>query len=445
MNFNDFQFAAPITKAVKQCGYSSPTQIQQQTIPHLLLGKDLLGLAQTGTGKTAAYLLPTVQSITTQSEKGIKALILVPTRELAEQVYENTRQLTAFTGLKTCTVYGGVSKAGQISSLQRGTDIVIACPGRLLDHINSKTIDLSTLSILILDEADQMCDKGFLPDIRRILRHVPQKRQSMVFSATMPDEIRGFVEDILHNPVTVQIGHNRPTASISHTLFQVSQEKKSALLKELLDTREIDTAIVFTRTKYKAKKLAGQLFRRGISATSLQGNLSQNRRKEAMDGFRSGKYSILVATDIAARGLDVSGISHVINYDVPDTVEAFTHRVGRTGRANETGRALTFATSGDTRIIRMIEHDLGKIFSHTAADALLVPAKSVQEQPQENRKQHHTLPQKTAAATPQKKQPRPEKKEREARRTGSRSSTSALSQTSSRNRRRHIQKSHTAV
>lgn len=368
MNFTDISFHPAIAAAVKKCGYTTPTKIQQQAIPHLLQGRDLLGLAQTGTGKTAAFVLPTLQNLSTDPRRAIKALILTPTRELAEQVHGNIQQLAHGTKLRSCTIYGGVSKYSQVNKLRKGADIVVACPGRLLDHLNSGSINLSSVGVLILDEADQMCDKGFLPDIRRILKQIPKQRQSMVFSATMPAEVRNFVEDILSEPVTVQVDHDKPAATISHGIFQVSQGRKTALLKTILQRNQMTTTLVFTRTKHKATSLARQLQQGGFKATSIQGNLSQNQRKSAMDGFRSGKFNILVATDIAARGIDVSGISHVVNYDVPDTVEAYTHRAGRTGRAQKTGQAYTFATSGDGKIIRLVERSLGKKLSREVID-----------------------------------------------------------------------------
>ena len=359
MNFEQFNFHPVIAEAIRNCGYTVPTAIQSEAIPALLEGKDLLGLAQTGTGKTAAFVLPTLQRLQSGKQKKIRSLILTPTRELAEQVHENIKQMAQGAELRSCSVYGGVSKKKQIDQINRGVDIVVACPGRLLDHLNGKSIDLSGIEVLILDEADQMFDQGFLPDIRRIVKHVPSKRQSMVFSATMPEEIRHLAEEVLLKPVTIQIDHDKPAATISHSVYKVEQNRKTALLKTILQTKEMPTTLIFTRTKYKARNLARYLQKAGFRATSLQGNLSQNQRKVAMEGFRKGKFNIMVATDIAARGIDVTGISHVVNFDVPDTVEAYTHRTGRTGRAECTGEALTFMTSSDGRIIKYVERTLG--------------------------------------------------------------------------------------
>ena len=360
MTFEQFNLHPALVASVQKCGYTVPTPIQQQAIPYLMQNNDLLGLAQTGAGKTAAFILPTLQKLQQSSGKPIRALILTPTRELAEQIHENIQQLAGSTGIRSCTIYGGVSKHGQLQTLRRGVEIIVACPGRLLDHINSKTIDLANLEVLILDEADQMFDHGFLPDIRRILKHVPRKRQSMVFSATMPGEIRHLAENILTEHVTVQVDYKKPAETISHVLFQVAQSRKTALLKNILQKKDMATTLIFTRTKYKAKNLAKQLGKAGFKATSLQGNMSQNQRKLAMDGFKDGKFNIMVATDIAARGIDVSGISHVVNYDVPDTAEAYTHRTGRTGRAERTGEALSFVTSNDGKIIKIVERTLGR-------------------------------------------------------------------------------------
>ncbi len=368
MDFTSFKFHPAIGKAIDRCGYTVPTPIQMQAIPHLLENRDLLGLAQTGTGKTAAFVLPTIQKLAAGERKKIRALVLTPTRELAEQIHENIRDLAGETGIRSCSVYGGVSKAGQISTLRKGVEMVVACPGRLLDHINCKTIDLSAVEVLILDEADQMFDHGFLPDIRRILKHVPKKRQSMVFSATMPKAIRHLAEDVLTDHLTVQVDHEKPAETISHVLFNVTQGRKTALLKDLLRKKEMGTTLVFTRTKYKAKNLAKHLQKAGFNATSLQGNMSQNQRKLSMEGFKSGKFTIMVATDIAARGIDVTGISHVVNYDIPDTVEAYTHRIGRTGRAERSGEAFTFVTADDGKIIQVVERSLGRKIPRETVD-----------------------------------------------------------------------------
>lgn len=360
MSFNDFDFNQHIAAAISNCGFTSPTPIQQQSIAHILERRDLLGLAQTGTGKTAAFVLPTVQHLLKARGKQVRALVIAPTRELAEQINDFTKTIIANTRLRSLAIYGGVSKNAQVNRLRGGIDIVVACPGRLLDILNDGAIDLSKVETLVLDEADHMFDKGFLPDIRRILKQLPHKRQSLVFSATMPKEIRHLAEDILQDPVRVQINHTKPVKSISHRLYSVVQADKTRLLMHLLKEDADSTRLVFTRTKYKAKNLANKLANSGFRAVSLQGNMSQNKRQQALEGFKDGTYSILVATDIAARGIDVTGISQVINYDVPDTAEAYIHRTGRTGRAACTGKACTFATGDDTKIIRVIERTLDK-------------------------------------------------------------------------------------
>jgi len=360
MSFTVFQFHPQIQAALNNCGYASPTPIQEQAIPPVLAGRDLLGLAQTGTGKTAAFVLPILQRLYAGPKGKVRALIIAPTRELAEQTHNYICKMAEHTHLRSIVIYGGVSKHSQIGNIRQGAEIVVACPGRLLDLVNDKAISLSTVEMLILDEADHMFDHGFLPDIRRILTKLPRQRQTLVFSATMPREIRSLAEDVLNKPATVQINHTKPTATISHAFYQVEQKNKTALLKKILQEKEIATAIVFTRTKHKAKNLALQLQKAGCKATSLQGNLSQQKRQQALHGFKSGTYNIMVATDIAARGIDVSGISHVINFDMPATAETYTHRTGRTGRASCTGEALTFATLDDHKMIRALERSLGK-------------------------------------------------------------------------------------
>jgi len=360
MSFTDFQFHPKINAGISACGYTEPTPIQKAAIPPLLAGRDILGLAQTGTGKTAAFVLPLLQRLLKGPRKQLRALIVAPTRELAEQINDNITAMAKMTDLKSCVVYGGVGKQPQIDAIRSGAEIVVACPGRLLDLLNGKSFNLRAVEVLVLDEADHMFDKGFLPDIRRIIQQLPAKRQSMVFSATMPKEIRHLATQILQDPATVQINHTIPAPTISHAFYQVAREKKTALLKSLMDKQQMTSTLVFTRTKHKARSLARNLENSGYKATSLQGNLSQQKRQQAMDGFRDGTFKILVATDIAARGIDVDGISHVINYDIPDTAETYTHRTGRTGRATRTGQALTFAGVEDAKMIALIERNLGK-------------------------------------------------------------------------------------
>jgi len=359
MSFNTFGFKPVILSAVRKCGYSKPTPIQHNAIPHILKKKDVLGLAQTGTGKTAAFVLPIIQNLLDGPTGKIRALIITPTRELAEQIENYIKQIAITTPLRSLSVYGGVSKNAQTVALKRGVDIVVACPGRLLDHLNDRCIDLSCVETLVLDEADHMFDKGFLPDIKKILRFVRNRNQTLVFSATMPSEVRGLVENILTDPVTVQVDELRPASSVSHGIYHVEQSQKTDLLKGILKQKDIKTALIFTRTKFRARKLATQLQGSNLNAVSLQGNMSQAKRQSALSGFKKGTYKFMVATDIAARGIDVTEISHVINYDVPDTVQAYTHRTGRTGRAQCTGTAFSFVTADDKVIVKMIEKNLG--------------------------------------------------------------------------------------
>ncbi len=355
MNFESFNFHPSIMAGVREIGYTIPTPIQAQAIPPILQGRDIIGLAQTGTGKTAAFVLPILQRLLTSPSSRVGALIISPTRELAEQTSETINALGKQTRLRGIAIYGGVGMEQQNRSLHNGIEIIVACPGRLLDHLWKGTISLSGLNILVIDEADRMFDMGFLPDIRNILKCIMKPRQTLLFSATMPDDIRRLVREILHNPVTVQIGRTIPATSVSHALYPAQQHLKTELLKRILNSTKTESVLVFTRTKHRAERVAQQLLRTGFRVSSLQGDLSQNQRQAALAGFRNGSVKILVATDIAARGIDVLSISHVINYDMPDSTDDYIHRIGRTGRVDKKGDALTFATSADANKIRALE------------------------------------------------------------------------------------------
>ena len=359
MSFDAFHLHPDINAGLKTLGYVTPTPIQRHAIPKVFEGRDLLGLAQTGTGKTAAFVLPILQRLSQGPRGVIRALVIAPTRELAEQIQVSFSNLGRQTGLRSVTIYGGVGMHQQIQALRK-VEIVVACPGRLLDHFNQRSANMSALEVLVLDEADQMFDMGFLPSIRKIIKAVPQKRQTLLFSATMPDDIRHLAHECLRDPVTVQIDHEVPLTTVTHAVFLVDDHLKTAMLLHLLKPTNMESVLIFTRTKHRAKKLGVLLKDEGYLATSLQGNLSQNKRKAALDGFRDGSFTVLVATDIAARGIDVSQISHVINYDVPGTPEAYTHRIGRTGRAAKTGDAFTLVTDYDLDMIRAIERKIGK-------------------------------------------------------------------------------------
>jgi ATP-dependent RNA helicase RhlE len=360
LSFEKFSFHPEIMGGIRASRYVDPTPIQELAIPPILGGKDVLGLAQTGTGKTAAFVLPILQRFLQGERKKVRVLILAPTRELAEQIHDALRTLGKKTRVSSMTLYGGVNIRPQIQSLKKGVEVVVACPGRLLDHIAQGTIRLSSLEILVLDEADQMFDMGFLPDIRRILQHLPRKRQTLLFGATMPSEIRCLAREILVDPATIQVGETAPVATVSHAVYPVQQHLKTPLLLKILRQTPTGSVLVFTRTKRRAKRLGEQLSKAGFKATSLQGDLPQNRRREAMEGFRDGSYRILAATDIAARGIDVSQVSHVINYDVPDTAETYIHRIGRTGRACRQGDAFSLVAPEDEGMMRSIERLLPK-------------------------------------------------------------------------------------
>ncbi len=364
MNFESFNFHPKIVAGIKSQNFVTATPIQEQAIPSVLAKKDLLGIAQTGTGKTAAFVLPILQHLM-QTPKGnlvgkVRALILAPTRELAIQIDEVLRELGRETNIRSVLIFGGVNIGPQIKALAAGVDVVVACPGRLIDHIERQTINLATIEIVVLDEADQMFDMGFLPAIRQIVKKLPTNRQTLLFSATMPEDIRMLANQVLTKPITVEVGRIAPPQTIEHALYPVAPHQKNDFLKALFNQIEITSMLVFTRTKHRAKQLALHLNNSGYSVTSLQGNLSQNRRMEAMNGFKDGKYKILVATDIAARGIDISSISHVINFDIPGTPETYTHRIGRTGRASRSGEAYTLVGNEDAKMIKAIEKLLGE-------------------------------------------------------------------------------------
>ena len=340
---------------IRSLGYVTPTPIQVKCIPAVLEGRDVIGLAQTGTGKTAAFALPILQRLMKGPRGTVRALVISPTRELAEQTYEVFCQLGKATRLRAVAVYGGVGMDAQVRKIREGAEIVIACPGRLLDHLWRGTLNPSNIEVLVIDETDRMFDMGFQPSIRSVLECLLNPKQTLLFSATMPPDIRKLVQEILHNPVTFQIGNSAPAVSVKHVMFPVEQSRKTSLLLELLKETNTDSVLVFTRTKYRAERLADQVAEKGYSVTSLQGNMVQSKRQRALDGFREGRYKILVATDIAARGIDVLSISHVFNYDMPETVEDYIHRIGRTGRVEQTGEAFSFITGENRDIVRDLE------------------------------------------------------------------------------------------
>ena len=360
MNFENLNLHPAIMRGVHELGYTELTPIQEEAIPPILQGKDVIGLAQTGTGKTAAFVLPILQRLMGVPRKQIGAAIITPTRELAEQINGAINDMGKYTGIKSIAVYGGTNVEAQVRELSKSVEIVVACPGRLLDHLWRGSIDLSTVEILVIDEADRMFDMGFLPDIKKILQCMLKPRQTLMFSATMPEDIRKLAKDILKNPVTIQIGQSAPAVAVSHALYPVKQHLKTELLMELLYGLQSKSVLIFIRTKHRTERVAKTLKSAGFNVASLQGDLTQPRRQAALDGFRKGTIKVLVATDIAARGIDVLSISHVINYDMPATTDDYIHRIGRTGRVNNNGDAFTFVTDSDTDMVNSLERILKK-------------------------------------------------------------------------------------
>lgn len=360
-SFGDFGFDPRLEKAIYEAGYTTPTEVQSSAIPIALAGQDIIGTAQTGTGKTAAFVLPILQHILSNPSKKpcTRTIVLTPTRELAEQVGSAFKTLAKHTKIRTMTVYGGVGMNPQEDALRRGCQIIVACPGRLLDHIDRGNTDFRHVDRLVLDEADRMLDMGFLPSIKRIISCMPTDRQTMLFSATFAPELTELASNSLRDPLRIDIGMRAPAQTIAHALYPCPQHLKTSMLLSLLERIDSNSVLIFTRTKHRANRLSEHIEKAGYGVTALHSNKTQNQRQHALDGFRSGKCRILVATDIAARGLDVETISHVINYDIPDTADTYIHRIGRTGRAEREGDAITFITREDRGVVWDIENALG--------------------------------------------------------------------------------------
>ncbi|MDA3890227.1 MAG: DEAD/DEAH box helicase [Salinivirgaceae bacterium] len=391
MTFKDLGIIHPILKAIEAEGYTTPTPIQEQAIPILLKRKDLLGCAQTGTGKTAAFAIPILQhmSLNRQAEKGkrkIHALVVTPTRELAIQIGESFNTYGKFTGLKSTVIFGGVKQGAQTTALNRGIDILVATPGRLLDLIDQGYISLNDIQYSVLDEADQMLDMGFIHDIKKIIAKLPTKRQSLFFSATMPQDIVKLSRQILGDPEKITIKPEQTTAEkVEQTLYYVSKKSKPKLLEHLLKEVSYESTLVFSRTKHGADKIVKGLDRAGIKAAAIHGNKSQNARQRALGDFKDGKLKVLVATDIAARGIDVSGLELVVNYDLPNVPETYVHRIGRTGRAAASGIALSFCNNEEKPYLKDIQKLIGQRID--VIDEHPFPDDGTEDTPSENKKQ----------------------------------------------------------
>jgi ATP-dependent RNA helicase RhlE len=361
MRLTELDISKPLKKAIEAMGYTDATPIQAQAIPPALQGRDIVGCAQTGTGKTVAFLLPALEKLAREQSKGKspRVVVLEPTRELVIQVAKEARKLASHTPLRIAAVYGGAKMKQQISQLRRGVDVVIATPGRLMDHMRRENVHFQDLETLVLDEADRMLDMGFWPDIKQIIGRMPEERQTMLFSATMPPAIAALARRFQHDPVNVEIDLAQPPEAIQQALYPVPKHLKPQLLLAILETMDVESMLVFTRTKQLADFVTRQLRQAQVSVACIHGDFKQRARVAALEGFREGKHRVLVATNIAARGLDVEGISHVINYDVPEQAEDYIHRVGRTARAGADGYAITLVTPDDEALIHRIEYLLG--------------------------------------------------------------------------------------
>lgn len=362
MNFQELNLIPPINKAITQAGYTAPTQIQYHSIPYILKGNDIIGCAQTGTGKTASFAIPVLQLLHQKpvAHKNIRALVLTPTRELAIQVSDNFKAYGKFLPLSHLAIFGGVPQENQVTAIKKGVDILIATPGRLLDLIAQGCLHLSEIELLILDEADRMLDMGFVNDVKKILKKVPAKKQTLFFSATMPADIRKFAQSILNNPKEINVN---PVSSTSQTIQQwvyfVEKPEKLDLLISILKDQSIERSLVFSRTKHGADKLVKKLVKAGISAAAIHGNKSQNARQNALNNFKNSRIRVLIATDIAARGIDIDELPHVINYELPNVPETYVHRIGRTGRAGASGVAISFCGNEEKKDLKNIQKLIG--------------------------------------------------------------------------------------
>jgi ATP-dependent RNA helicase RhlE len=360
VTFADLGLVPQVLRAVEDAGYTTPTPIQRESIPLALSGRDLIGLAQTGTGKTAAFTLPIINQLIGGPHR-VRALILTPTRELAVQVEASFRKYGKHSGLSVVPVYGGVALEPQTKALRKGVDVIVATPGRLLDHIERQNVVFDDLEVLVLDEADRMLDMGFAPQINRVVAEIPRYRQTLLFSATMPPEVEALARKYLRKPQVVQVGRRSMAAStVAHAVYPVPRARKTDLLVRLLKAEDMDSVLIFTRTKSGADRVVRDLNDAGVQATAMHGDKSQNERTRALEDFKKGKIRVLVATDVAQRGLDVSGITHVINFDVPQEPEDYVHRIGRTGRAAQAGDAYTFMAPDEIAMVRTIERVIGQ-------------------------------------------------------------------------------------
>lgn len=416
MQFQELNLIKPLLAAVSCCGYTQPTPIQQKTIPPVLAGRDVLGCAQTGTGKTAAFALPILQKLYGEGKphapvRPIRALILTPTRELALQIYENFEGYGKKLPLRPCVIFGGVGQQPQVEQLKRGVDILVATPGRLNDLIAQGHIKLNQLEIFVLDEADRMLDMGFIHDVKKVISHLPPKRQTLFFSATMPAEVEKLALSILVSPVEVKVDPVSSTVDkIDQCLYMIDKANKKLLLRKLLSQPQVESALVFTRTKHGADRVVRELSRGGIDARAIHGDKSQGARQQALGDFKSGKVRVLVATDIAARGIDIAGLSHVFNYDLPNEPESYVHRIGRTGRAGLEGTAISFCCIDEMKELKQIEKLIGKTIPRRESEWPMQVFTETVKQPRGARRMAEPQPVPERRTEPAKK-PKPEVRE----------------------------------